>query len=241
MSGKRLLLFDMDGTLIIERKETSFENTTAQCLQHSKQQMRTITTSYGIPSSIIDPLNRMAHIWNGARRYSENNSYHTEKIFRLMAELNEPFSQQEKVEHSRSTLLPETIETLATLQRGQYPLGIVTTASRAGYEAISKNKEFSSFGRYFSHSITRDDCNYIKPDPEPIIRILKLFNHSDFIYVGDSDHDAEAAKAAGGKFILVNTKPHNEEALLQINPDRVIDSLRELPGAISLLEQARLY
>jgi HAD superfamily hydrolase (TIGR01549 family) len=241
MSGKHLLLFDMDGTLILERKETRFENTTAQCLQQSRQQMRTIAISYGIPSSIIDPLNRMAHIWNGARRYAENNSYSTDKTFRLMTELNEPFSQQEKGEHSKSILLPGTIETLATLHGGEYPLGIVTTASRAGYERISKSKKFGSFGRYFAHSITRDDCDYIKPDPEPIIRILKLFNRSDFIYVGDSDHDAEAAKAAGGRFILVNTKQHNEETLLQINPDRIIDSLRELPEEISLLEQARLY
>lgn len=234
MVSKPLLLFDMDGTLIIPRMEEAGRKATIHSLSlQSRQQMKNISHLYGVPLTELDPLNRMAHIWNRTRRYAEAHGFNEKRMTSMMARLNEPFSRQEELEHSLSVLLPGTVEVLESLQKNSYLLGMVTTASRKGFERISCSEEFGYLGMYFKHSITRDDCGYIKPDPEPINRILKLFDRSDFIYIGDSDHDAEAAKAAGGSFILLNTKRYDEEMLQRIHPDGILDRLDELPDMIS--------
>jgi HAD superfamily hydrolase (TIGR01549 family) len=236
--SKPLLLFDMDGTLIIPRMEEAGREVTIHSLSlQSRQQMKNISHLYGVPLTELDPLNRMAHIWNRTRRYAEAHGFNEKRMTSMMARLNEPFSRQEELEHSLSVLLPGTIEVLESLQKNSYMLGMVTTASRKGFERISCSEEFGYLGMYFKHSITRDDCGYIKPDPEPINRILKLFDRSDFIYIGDSDHDAEAAKAAGGSFILLNTKRYDEETLQRIHPDGILDRLNELPDMISYISK----
>jgi HAD superfamily hydrolase (TIGR01549 family) len=226
---KPLLLFDMDGTLIIPRQEASNRKVTIHSLSlQSRQQMKSVAASYGVPSTELDYLDRMAHIWNRARGYAEAHGYSEERMARMMAGLNEPFNRQEELEHCISTLIPGTIEALESLRGDSYTLGMVTTASRAGFERLSRSVEFGCFGKYFTYSVTRDDCCYIKPDPEPINRILQLFDRSDFLYIGDSDHDAEAAKAAGGRFILLNTKQYDEATLQRIHPDGIIDRLSQL-------------
>lgn len=233
MPGKPLLLFDMDGTLIIPKVEAFNDKASIDVTGlQSRQQMKRVAVSYGVPQGKIDPINRMAVVWNYARRYAESQGYSDEKITSMMAGINEFFGRQEELEHSLSVLLPSTIETLEALKSRYCILGMVTTASRKGFEKISRSVEFGCFGRYFTHSVTRDDCNYIKPDPEPINRMLQHLGRSDFLYIGDSDHDAEAAKAAGGRFILINTRPYDEEMMRKIRPDGVINRLSELPDLI---------
>ncbi len=199
----------------------------------SRKLMKRIALSYGVPKAEIDPLNRMAHIWNTARRYAESHGFDGEVIDRMMSELDGAFKRQEALEHSNSFLPPGNIEALEDLFHASYLLGVVTTASRSSYERLSGSDEFGSFGRFFTHSVTRDECFYIKPDPEPIIRILNLFGRSDFLYVGDSDHDAEATRSAGGRFILVNTMRFKEDGIKLMKPERVITSLKELTKTIS--------
>ena len=195
--------------------------------------MKSVASSNGVPLTELESLNRMAHIWNRARRYADMHGFGEWRTANMMAGLNECFNQQEALEHSFSTLFPGAVEALEDLVSGSYMLGMVTTASRAGFERVSNCEEFGHFGRYFIHSITRDDCCYVKPDPEPISRILRLFSRSDFIYIGDSDHDAEASKAAGGSFILLNSKLYDEDMVRRMNPNGVIDRLSELPDMVS--------
>ena len=66
---------------------------------------------------------------------------------------------------------------------------------------------------------------------------MYLDNHGvdGFVYIGDSDHDAEAAKAAGGAFILVNTRDYDEEHMRRLEPRAVISDISELPDALRSL------
>jgi HAD superfamily hydrolase (TIGR01549 family) len=236
--SKPLLLFDMDGTLIIPKKIAFNDKVSINTMGlQSRQQMKRVAVSYGVPKNEIDSINRMATVWNYTRRYAEAHSFNNENITSMMTEINELFSRQEELEHSVSFLLPSTIETLEALKRRHYLLGLVTTASRKGFERISQSVEFGCFGRYFTKSVTRDDCHYIKPDPEPINRILQHFGRGDFLYIGDSDHDAEAAKAAGGCFVLINTRPYDEDMIQKIQPDIVIDRLSELPDLVHRISE----
>ena len=83
--------------------------------------------------------------------------------------------------------------------------------------------------------MTRDECRFIKPEPEPIHRILKEFNRDGFIYIGDSDHDAQACRAAGGIFVLINTRGYDMETIKAMQPDAVIENLTELPEVLRKL------
>jgi HAD superfamily hydrolase (TIGR01549 family) len=218
----------MDETLITAKKDPVLGEDTFRLKGiQARQEMRNIAASHGIPFSELEPLNRMAYIWNASRRYGEAHSFSEEKISNLMADLNKTFNVQEELEHKICVLLPNTIESLETLSR-DYLLGIVTSSSRVGYEWMSRSSVLGCFNKYFRHSITRDDCVYIKPDPTPIKLILKLFDRTDFVYIGDSKHDADAVKKTEGKFILINTHNYGGEELKQINPDWVIERLSEL-------------
>lgn len=227
MNEKPLLLFDMDGTLIILQEKSEYHNYISLM-----QQMKEIAVSNGIPREEFDDVNRMAHIWNKIRAFAENHEFDETQIKALMRSINVPFTQEESDEHAKSILLSGTISALQELYSEEYSLGMVTNASREAYNRISNSLEFGCFGRYFEYSITRDECDYIKPDPEPINRILSLFGRNDFVYIGDSDHDAQAVKCAGGIFILINTREYDGQTLKTLNPKAVISSLIELKDVL---------
>ncbi|MBD3205204.1 HAD-IIIA family hydrolase [Candidatus Bathyarchaeota archaeon] len=226
-----LLLFDMDGTLINQKDTPSYSGTKTHHSSYMsiKRQMKEIVIQHGVPKEKVVHLDRMALIWNQTRRILEERGKEENEIISLIEKINVPFMVEERADHSKSVLLPETIPTLKELTQNGYNLGLVTTASRESYEKLSKDVKFGKFGSYFRKSITRDDCKYIKPDPEPIERMLSLYKTSNFIYIGDSDHDGQAAKTAGGKFILINTRNYDEKTIISIDPDHVIDKLSELP------------
>lgn len=233
-----LLLFDMDGTLIIQRTRPVYSGTTTTHSSYMsiKSQMKAIAVKHGVPPKLIMELDRMAHIWNTIRHYFEDNGYSEEQTQEVIDEINVPFMMEERADHEVSVLLPGTIEGLKRLKETGYRMGLVTTASRESYDRISCSPDYGCFGDYFAISVTRDDCRYIKPEPEPIHRILKHFGQSDFVFIGDADHDAQASMAAGGRFILINTRDYDAETVKELSPDAVINSLTELPEALNQLE-----
>lgn len=230
----------MDDTLIIQKRGLINSNSIKQHIHHSsvKEQMKNIAIKYGVQIDLVKDLNRMAHIWNATRYFLEENASKKE-IMLAMNELNVQFMIEERADHEVSVLGSGTLSGLQKLHNLNYLMGLVTTASRESYERISNHQDFGSFGKFFKHTVTRDDCNYIKPDPEPINRILDLFNARDFVYVGDSDHDAEACKASDGLFILINTKRYDSSQIDTMNPDAIISNLSELPSILERLLDVR--
>ena len=82
-----------------------------------------------------------------------------------------------------------------------YPIGIVTSQSRA---------EFQSFGildplrSYFGVVINAEDTVKHKPNPDPLLKYAELagVDISEVTYIGDSPYDKACALSAGAKFIL---------------------------------------
>lgn len=231
---KPLLLFDMDGTLIILRHRPKYRGTITHHTPFMtiKAQMKEIAVSHGVPPEEIVGVNRMAHIWNRTRSYLEEDGRSQEEVQAIIDEINVPFMVQERSEHELSVLLPGTISGLYALKSGGYEMGLVTTASRESYDRLSTSDEFGRFGEFFPRSITRDECGYIKPDPEPINRMKALSGRDDIVYVGDSDHDALAAEAADARFILINTREYDDATIGSFSTDGVIENLSQLPGLI---------
>lgn len=240
MRRRPLLLFDMDGTLI----EMTDPSRHSQHIRHNpsygsiKQRMKRLVAAHGVPYDEVAGLERMAHIWNAARAYADQNGFPEEDIQALMSAINVPFMEEERADHAMSVLIPGTVEALTTLRDLGYEMALVTTASKWSVERILDASEYGRLGRFFTHTVTRDDCSYVKPYPESIEKALRLHGRDDFVYIGDSDHDAEAAKAAGGVFILINTRGYDQEHMKRLEPNAVITSLGELPDVLSSLGYA---
>lgn len=232
---KPLLLFDMDGTLIdLEKKPkyTGLENKHKPYLS-LKAQMKQIAAENGIPSEVVDGLDRMALIWNAVRSYAESNGF--DDVDELMRRINQPFMGHEMDDHNISFLMPDTVPGLQSLKEQGYEMSLVTTASRWSYDRISTSEDYGRFGSYFQHSITRDDVDYIKPDPQPLKKMMDLCGRDTAVYIGDSDHDGYAASAAGCKFVLINTRNYDKGTLELLKPDAVIENLSELPAVLDSL------
>jgi phosphoglycolate phosphatase-like HAD superfamily hydrolase len=231
---KPLILFDMDGTLITIDNKMRHVNTND--VKSPKEQMKKIAIQHGVPPNIVIPLNRMAHIWNQTIRYLEEKGYSDDEINIVISELDKQFMVEEKADHAVSVLLPNTLATLETLSSLGYEMGIVTTASRESYNHISRSPDYGNFGIYFKYSVTRSECRYVKPDPEPINKIIVPLSLDTFIFVGDTEHDARATQSAGGKFILINTRKHNDEIKFSMNPVAVIETIIELPDILQFTQ-----
>ena len=93
------------------------------------------------------------------------------------------------------------LEEVIKLLSKDYTLGIVT--SRAA-DSVFNMPQLSDLGKYFKVVIGYTDTKNHKPHPEPLILATTKLNMApeECVYIGDSETDIIAAKAAGMKSIL---------------------------------------
>ena len=108
---KPLILFDMDGTLIILEDKPTYSGTTTlhSTYMSIKSHMKNIVISYGVPPEEVMDLYRMAHIWNKIYRYMEENGFSEQQIQTVIRDINKLFMVEERADHDVSVLLPDTI------------------------------------------------------------------------------------------------------------------------------------
>ena len=82
MVDKPLLLFDMDGTLIILSDNPEYQgfSTSYGPYVSLKHQMKRVGVSKGVPLEEYAGLDRMAQIWNKTREYAESNGFAETRI-----------------------------------------------------------------------------------------------------------------------------------------------------------------
>jgi len=82
-----------------------------------------------------------------------------------------------------------------------YPLGIVTSQSKAEYASFAILDELRP---YFNVVICAEDTEKHKPNPDPLLKYAELAKAdiSEVTYIGDSPYDKACALSAGAKFIL---------------------------------------
>lgn len=132
-------------------------------------------------------------------------------------------------------LYPGAVDTLRKLRERGFKIGIVTNNGRAGTELTLKRYGLSGF---FQAIVTRDDCEEMKPDGGPVLKILaEMQVHSrEAFLVGDGVIDIMAARAAGVLAVAVPTGPFTSERLLQAQPDYLLGSVNDIPSLIDALE-----
>ncbi|RKZ36395.1 MAG: phosphoglycolate phosphatase, partial [Gammaproteobacteria bacterium] len=85
----------------------------------------------------------------------------------------------------------------------------------------------------FFTAIVGGDClPEKKPNPEPLLHAITLLDSDPehALYVGDSETDVRAARAAGLTVICVTYGYNHGRDIRAAKPDAVIDSLAQLPG-----------
>lgn len=125
---------------------------------------------------------------------------------------------------TKKNVFPYTFEILDYLQQKQYSLHLITN----GFERTQKMKlQNSGLDKYFTHMITSEASNSLKPKKEIFDYALQLANASlsESLMLGDNQAaDVQGALNAGMDAVFVN---HINEPL-KLQPTYTITHLKEL-------------
>lgn len=136
---------------------------------------------------------------------------------------------EEKIDQGLNSY-PKAKETLIYLKKKGINIGIVTSKLKpVANSHLIKTDLFD----YVDGLIGYEDVVHHKPNPEPIIKGLALFNSKpeETVYIGDHENDIIAAKKAGVLTCAVSYSLRLKQMLLE-NPDFVIDELKNIKDLI---------
>jgi phosphoglycolate phosphatase len=128
--------------------------------------------------------------------------------------------------------LPGIVDTLATLHKRSYRLGVATNDSTSGAE---KTLVTLGVAQLFDAAYGYDAVANPKPAPDTIQAFCDLtgLKPSEIAMVGDNRHDLEMARAGGcGLAVGVLSGTGTRESLAEI-ADVILDSVADLPDFLS--------
>ncbi len=135
---------------------------------------------------------------------------------------------------AREPLFAGALDALDRLQAD--PATILAVATGKGYKgAVTLLERHGIIGRF--NSIETPDHNRGKPDPQMIHTAIEKAGATPArsVMIGDTTHDMRMARAAGVGAIGVTWGYHERSELLAEGADIVIDSFDKLDGAIDQL------
>jgi phosphoglycolate phosphatase len=131
-----------------------------------------------------------------------------------------------------TTILPGVRDALAHYANAGIKLAVVTNKTDSAARTV-----LSHFGVFGLFAVVIGDIGLPrKPEPDMLLRALSQLGEAvtDAVMVGDSDADAQAARAAGMPSILVRGG-YSTMPLASLGADQVIDSMADLTKAIDSL------
>lgn len=135
-------------------------------------------------------------------------------------------SHYERLNGSASQPFPGVIEALERMRSHGIALACVTNKARAFTMPLLRSTRLLP---YFAAVVTSDDAGERKPHPAPFLHACRALGVSpaEAAVVGDSALDAEAARAAGCRVLLVSYGYTEGRDARSIACDGVVDSLGE--------------
>ncbi|MFS0837186.1 HAD family hydrolase [Paenibacillus sp. 1P03SA] len=129
--------------------------------------------------------------------------------------------------HERVSMPGDIVHMLEDLSGQGVRMVIITGKSRRSLD-VSLNK--LGIERYFCFTVSGDEVERPKPDPEGIFAALKKLGISkeDAIFVGDSSADIKAGKSAGLTTIGAHWFETVQTARFSPEPDDVLRNVQEL-------------
>ena len=212
----RLVVFDLDGTLvdseahIVDAMQSAFE-------QHDlpgpgRQAVRQV-----VGLSLTAAIERLAPRQSAPVRAQLGEAYRRNFLASRTPDNHEP-------------LFPGVVETLDSLGRAGYLLGIATGKSMQGLRAVLASHRLAD--RFVT--LQTPDHGPGKPHPDMLNRAMDEAGVSpgDTVVVGDTSYDMTMSASAGVAAIGVSWGYHAVEDLLEAGAARIIDRFDQLEVAV---------
>lgn len=146
------------------------------------------------------------------------------------------FSIYEAGHDGESVRNSEINSLLQLLKNRGIRMAVITGKGQWAYRISSKALSITDFCEL---AVTGDDVEQPKPHPEGIFKALDILgiDRADAVFVGDSNADILAGKAAGLRTYAVRWLSAFQSQTYDVEPDGVFSSVAEL---VELLEKDRL-
>jgi phosphoglycolate phosphatase-like HAD superfamily hydrolase len=212
----KAVLFDLDGTLI----EFKFD------VAGSRKAAIEWLARNGFDVKGLSPDTKTLGIFQWVRAQCDKNVGGLKYDF-TRSELSKILEVFEYKGFSLAKPHPGSLRTLKRLKSEQVLCGLVTNSG--GKPVSSILREFG-FLPYLEPVITRDDMENLKPDPEGILKAIRILevDREDAVYVGDSIIDIEAAKSAAVSCVALSKGMYTRDSLIQKKPDFIIDNIEDV-------------
>ncbi len=220
MSAQRLVIFDLDGTLI-DTVALVVEAVTSAFVSIGKPvpDEKAIRSISGL--GLHEGVRRIAPDAGDELVLELGNLYRREYLAAASASM-------------REALFPGALDTLKALDaRNDTLLAVATGKPLKGTNRVLRAHDVLSL---FT-SLQTPDTNMSKPNPEMIFTAMSAVGADlgQTVMIGDTNHDIEMAVAAGVKSVGVSWGYHPVEELKAAGADLIIDEFAALSTAIDAL------
>jgi pyrophosphatase PpaX len=209
MPRPRIILFDLDGTLI---------DSVRLILDSYHHTMR----SHGLPARSDDhwlhglgtPLSAQLAEWGDD----------PDTLMALIA----TYREYNLEHHDRMvTVYPGIVEVVRAIREAGVSTGLVTSKNRNG---ALRGLGVAGLVDMMDVLVCADEVDNPKPHPEPVEKAVRLLdgNPVQTIYVGDSIHDMQSGRAAGVRTAAALWGPFGRSHLTGASPDYWLDTPPEL-------------
>lgn len=212
----RLVMFDLDGTLIdsVPDLAAAVDRMLAQ-LNRPPAGVEQVRTWVGNGVRVL-----VRRALAGSIDHEAVSEQDTEQALAIFMELYAD-------SHALTALYPGVRETLKWLKSQGIEMALIT--NKPG-RFVGPLLDEMRIGRYFRWIISGDTLPQQKPDPAGLNVVMQMAEVSaaEAVFVGDSSSDVRAAKAAGVPCIAMRYGYNHGRPIEEEEPALVIDDLREL-------------
>ncbi|MCG6902016.1 MAG: phosphoglycolate phosphatase [Rhodobacter sp.] len=215
MSG---IIFDLDGTLIDSAPDIHagiVQMLRAENLPETTFEQTKSFIGKGVPALIAQVL--------AAKDIDED----ADQIARMTRHFHEIYETRINL----TTLYPGAESCLRNLHADGFQLGLCTNKPEAPTNAVLEHFGLSDLFTGFSFG---DGPYPAKPDAAPVRHVIDQLSARHFLYVGDSETDAETATNAGLPMALF-TEGYRKTPVTEIRHDAIFNHFGQLRGIIDRL------
>jgi len=225
LDNYKAIIFDLDGVIydITEAIDISVEDAIKKYTLNVKKDdiMQEIAhlieeiQNYPVPQIILKSYDLLKEI----------NALEGLKYFKKMRIAIFLFNQFNK--YREDAKIFEGVDEIISKLSKKVKLAILTNNKSSYAEEVLEKFNLTN---YFETIIGFNDVKEVKPSPEGLEKILKIWSlkPSDAIFIGDMTTDIQAGKAANIKTICVASGLAQKGTLMEQNPDILLDEVQDL-------------
>lgn len=218
MSWPRAVVFDLDGTLVDSAPDLA-------------RLLNKVLSEYG--RSQIEPARVRGFVGDGVGKLVERGFAATGSAAaeECRAATRRFLGYYEAEPAALTRPYGGVIETLEVLKRDGRRLGVCTNKAERVTHALLKAL---GIDRFFDAVIGGDTLPVKKPDPAPLQAAIERLGvgHEEAVMVGDNEHDAATAEAAGVPFVLV-AYGYARVPLAELKAAATVERFEDIPGALA--------